>query len=102
MERVKSIEQLQKGNKIVRVQGGNVEFVEFFCPHHHNEQYSVFLNQNWDGLPKFYNPRLESEKWYLFHDTPEEWDEIIGMRMAQLRKEIENIENYRKNEKMKE
>lgn len=96
MERVTSIEQLHKGSKIVRVHRGNVEELEFVCPHPHHEKYSVFLNQNYDGLPKFYNPRIRDEKWYLFHGTCEDWDEIFDMRIAQLRKEIELIEEYRK------
>ncbi len=96
MERVTSIAQLQKGSKMVRVHSGNVEVLEFVCPHPHHEKYSVFLNQNYDGIPKFYNPRLGEEKWYLFHDTFEEWDEIFDMRIVQLEKEIKNIEEYRK------
>lgn len=95
MERVTSIEQLHKGSKIVRVDGGNVEVLEFVCPHPHHDKYSVFLNQNYDGSPKFYNPKLKDEEWYLFHDTFEERDEIFDMRIVQLKRQIEYIEEYR-------
>lgn len=96
MERITSIEQLQKGSKIVSVYTGYVEILEFVCPHPHHEKYSVFLNQNYDGIPKFYNPRLKEEKWYLFHDTFEEWNEIFDMRIAQLKKEIEKINKIKR------
>lgn len=96
MERVIKIEQLHKGSKIVRVNSGNVEILEFVCPHPHHDKFSVFLNQNYDGIPKFYNPKLKDEEWYLFHDTFEEWDEIFDMRIVQLKRQIEYIEEYRK------
>lgn len=96
MKRVTSIEQLQKGSKIVRVNGGTLQTLEFIYVHPHNEKYSVFLDENYDGAPKFYNPRLEEEEWYLFNDTVEDWNEIYDMKIAQLQREIEYIEEYRR------
>ena len=96
MERVICISQLQKGSRLVSVHLYGIEVLEFICLNPHNEQYSVFLNQNYDGVPKFFNARLEVEKWYLFHDTPEEWEAIYNMRIDLIKKEIENIEHRKR------
>ena len=96
MERVSNANQLHSGSKIVRVNpfDGRIERLEYVAPHPHHDKYSLFINDNYDGIPKFYNPRLAEEKWYHFHDTKEEWDELIKMRYAYHKKEIEKIEEY--------
>lgn len=97
MERVYNATQLKVGDKIVRVAPftGSLETLEFIGPHPHNKKYSLFIDGNYDGIPKFYNPRFAEEKWYLFHGTPEEWNEALDMRIAYHEKEIEHIKEYK-------
>lgn len=60
MEKITSISQLKKGDKIwtINTFSGAVDVLEFVCIHPHNEEYSIFLNMNYDGMPKFYNKHI--------------------------------------------
>ena len=60
MEKITKIEQLKAGDKIWTINRftGDVDIMEFVCIHPHNPAYSIFLNENYDGMPKFYNQRL--------------------------------------------
>lgn len=51
MEKITSISQLKKGDKIwtINTFSGMVDILEFLCVHPHNEEYSIFLNENYDG-----------------------------------------------------
>ena len=99
MERVCNAAQLKVGDKIIRVAPltVNLEILEYIGPHPHHKKYSLFIDGNYDGIPKFYNPRFTEEKWYLFHGTPKEWNEALDMEIACHEKEIERIKEYKKN-----
>lgn len=77
-ERVTNVLQLQPQDKIwsIEMLTGRVVIIEFVCVHPHNENYSVFLNDNHDGLPKFYNEKLEKEEWWRYDGSIECWREI--------------------------
>lgn len=80
MKRITSITELKRGNKIVRVNhNGEYEIIEFLSIHPYNEEYSLFLNQNKDGMPKFYNKRLKDEEWYLY-DRKDNFNELKSLK----------------------
>jgi hypothetical protein len=95
MKRITSVTELKKGDKIVRVTHlGEYEIIEFLCIHPYNEEYSLFLNQNKDGMPKFYNGRLKGEEWYLY-DRKNDFNEVIDMRIELLNKHIEKLKTLK-------
>ena len=88
LKRITDISQLKKGDMIFNVSGDVVTIFEFREIHPHNDAYSIMLNSNQDGAPKFYNKRLEEEEWYLYTDeTP--WDEIYQIVIDSLTTSIE-------------
>lgn len=91
MERVTDINVLKKGDKIVRVYGDRVVIREFICIHPHNEKYSLFIDENYDGIPKFYNENLLSEQWYSFNDSKDDWKEIIYKQIEWYNKELNRL-----------
>lgn len=93
MKRITNISQLKAGDKIVRVHGDMVIIMEFICIHPHNEEYSLFMDDNKDGAPKFYNKRLENEEWYLYTGDNAEWNEIYDIKIAWYERQIERIKN---------
>jgi len=80
MERITDIKELKPGQQIwhINQMTGNFEIMEFVCIHPHNEAYSVFLNQNYDGMPKFYNKNLENEAYYPYDGSASCWDNIYN------------------------
>ena len=95
MKRITSVTELKKGDKIVRVTHlGEYEIIEFLCIHPYNEEYSLFLNQNKDGMPKFYNDRLKGEEWYLY-DRKNDFNEVIDMRIELLNRHIEKLKTLK-------
>ena len=70
--------------------------IEFLCIHPYNEEYSLFLNQNKDGMPKFYNKRLKDEEWYLY-DRKDNFNEEIDMRIELLNKHINELKSLKGN-----
>lgn len=89
MERITNVSQLNKGDVIVNVKGDVITVLEFREIHPHNDAYSVMLNSNQDGAPKFYNKRLEAEEWYLY-TSAKQWSEFHQMVIDNLNKEIEH------------
>ena len=77
-KRVTNVLQLQPQDKIWSIDNltGRVVIIEFVCVHPHDEKYSVFLNDTYDGLPKFYNEKLEKEKWWRYDESIECWRDI--------------------------
>lgn len=90
MKRIKNINELKQGDIILKIDLDNLKFMQFLCVHPHNENYSLFLDSNLDGMQKFYNPRIEMEQWYLYSDN--EWKEI---RMKQIEKLQSRIAYYK-------
>ena len=73
--RVNSFSELKEGDKIWSIKRtGEFEILEFVktldAP---VETYSIFLNMNKDGMPKFYKDRLIYEKWYKYDDLETTW-----------------------------
>src|SRR5574344_144179 len=69
MKRITDIHQLNSGDKIWRITDNcNLEIIEFLCIHPHNEEYSLFIDENKDGMPKFYNSILQDPEYYLYED----------------------------------
>ena len=67
MKEITNISQLNKGDKIWRIQNDtHIEIIEFLCIHPYCPEYSLFIDSSKDGMPKFYNKRLETSKWYLY------------------------------------
>lgn len=94
MKRITDITQLKKGDLIVRIQVDSIEELEFVCIHPHSERYSVFLDSNKDGVPKFYNTRLLCEVWYLYHGTDDDWDEIYKIMEKQCISKITDLQKF--------
>lgn len=96
MKRITEISQLTKGDIIVTIVDHKVVKREFVCVHPHNDKYSIFLNETYDGCPKFYNETLKFNEWYLFTNSKEEWKELNAMMVDELKKQIEFYEQRSK------
>lgn len=96
MKRVTEISQLTKGDIIVTIVDHEIVKREFVCVHPHNDKYSIFLNELYDGCPKFYNETLKFNEWYLFTNSKEEWKELNAMMVEKLKKAIEFYEQRSK------
>lgn len=98
MKRIKTISELKPGDIIWRIKN-NIELqeIEFLCIHPHNENYSLFMDMNKDGLPKFYNERLETEVWYLYDDKNSRKD-FLAERIKVLKVRLKNLEIRKKDE----
>lgn len=96
MKRVTEISQLTKGDVIVTIADHKIVKREFLCVHPHNDKYSIFLDEYYDGCKKFYNETLKFNKWYLFTDSKEEWKELNTMMVEEFKKEIDFYERYSK------
>jgi len=90
MKRITDINELKQGDIIVKIDLNNLTFIEFLCIHPRNENYSLFLDSNQDGMAKFYNHRLEIEEWYLYSDNEriEFWNEIRIKQIEKLQSRI--------------
>lgn len=90
MERITDINQLKTGDKIIRFKrSGTYEILEFVCIHPDNDEYSVMLDSNLDGTPKFYNQVLKDAKYYRYTGTMTQWAEIHKILAESLREECE-------------
>lgn len=92
MKRITEISQLTKGDIIVTIVDHKVVKREFVCVHPRNDKYSIFLNETYDGCPKFYNETLKFNEWYLFTNSKEEWKELNAMIVEELKKAIASYE----------
>lgn len=93
MKRITNISQLKPGNKIFTVNhDGSLEILEFREIHPHHNGYSLFLNENKDGMHKFYNKTLEDKEYYLYDDSDECWKFIYKREIAEHKRLIDNIE----------
>ena len=92
MERITNIAELSKGDKIVRINPatGRFEILEYREPHPHNPEYSLFINDTYDGAPKFYNRRLQAEPWYRYSEDA--WPEIHQMEIKWHQSRITSLE----------
>ena len=88
MKRITEISQLTKGDIIVTIVDHKIVKREFVCVHPHNDNYSIFLNELYDGCPKFYNDYLKSKEWYLFTNSKEDLKELNVMMVEELKKSI--------------
>ncbi len=92
MKRITNINQLKPGNKIFTVNhDGSHEILEFREIHPHNDGYSLFLNENNDGMHKFYNKNLEDKEYYLYDDSDECWKFIYKREIAEYNRLIDSI-----------
>lgn len=93
MKRITNISQLKPGNKIFTVNhDGSHEILEFREIHPHHDGYSLFLNENQDGMHKFYNKTLEDKEYYLYDDSDECWKFIYKRRIAEHNRLIDCLE----------
>ena len=93
MKRITNINQLKPGNKIFTVNhDGSHEILEFREIHPHHDVYSLFLNENKDGMHKFYNKTLEDKEYYLYDDSDECWKFIYEREIAEHKRLIGIIE----------
>ena len=93
MKRITNISQLKPGNKIFTVNhDGSHEILEFREIHPHHDGYSLFLNENKDGMHKFYNKTLEDKEYYLYDDSDECWKFIYKREIAEHKRLIDSIE----------
>ena len=95
MKRITNINQLKPGNKIFTVnRDGLLEIMEFREIHPHSDDYSLFLNENKDGMHKFYNKTLENKnrEYYLYDDSDECWKFIYEREIAEHKRLIGSIE----------
>ena len=93
MKRITNINQLKPGNKIFTVnRDGSFEILEFREIHPNNDNYSLFLNENQDGMHKFFNKTLEDREYYLYDDSDECWKFIYEREIAEHKRIIGSIE----------
>ena len=93
MKRITNINQLKPGNKIFTVNhDGLLEILEFREIHPNNDNYSLFLNLNQDGMPKFFNKTLEDREYYLYDNSDECWKFIYEREIAEHKRLISSIE----------
>ena len=95
MKRITNINQLKPGNKIFTVnRDGLLEILEFRELHPHYDGYSLFLNENNDGMHKFFNKTLENKnrEYYLYDDSDECWKFIYEREIAEHKRLIGSIE----------
>lgn len=93
MKRITNIIQLKPGNKIFTVNHyGSLEILEFREIHPHNDNYSLFLNENQDGMQKFFNKTLEDREYYLYDNSYECWKFIYESEIAEHKSLIASIE----------
>lgn len=78
MKRITEISQLTKGDIIVTIVDHKVVKREFVCVHPRNDKYSIFLNETYDGCPKFYNETLKSRK--VWEVDPESIGQYTGLK----------------------
>lgn len=91
MKRVHDISELKEGDSIIRVIAGRLEQLEYIGPLGANSEYSIFLNEYYDGTPKFYNNRLTYENWYLFTNSKDDWIQIYNLMIEFHKNSIENL-----------
>lgn len=98
MERITEIKQLKPGDKIwtINTFSGMVDIIEFVCVHPHNPEYSIFLNGNYDGMPKFYNKHLAEGDYERYDNTDECWNRIHQAEIAWHQRKIGHIEERMK------
>lgn len=93
MKRITNINQLKPGNKIFTVnRDGSLEILEFREIHPNNDNYSLFLNENQDGMHKFFNKTLEDREYYLYDTSDECWKFIYEREIAEHKRLIGGIE----------
>lgn len=93
MKRITNISQLKPGNKIFTVNhDGTTEILEFREIHPHHDGYSLFLNENKDGMHKFYNKTLEEKEYYLYDGSDDCWVFIHKCEIAKHKRLIDIIE----------
>lgn len=93
MKRITNISQLKPGNKIFTVNyNGSLEILEFREIHPNNDNYSLFLNENQDGMHKFFNKALEDREYYLYDNSDECWKFIYEREIAEHKSFISSIE----------
>ena len=93
MKRITNINQLKPGNKIFTVnRDGSLEILEFREIHPNNDNYSLFLNENQDGMSKFFNKTLEDREYYLYDNSDECWKFIYEREIAEHKRLIGSIE----------
>ena len=93
MKRITNINQLKPGNKIFTVnRDGSLEILEFREIHPNNDNYSLFLNENQDGMHKFFNKTLEDREYYLYDNSDECWKFIYEREIAEHKSLISSIE----------
>ena len=93
MKRITNINQLKPGNKIFTVnRDGSLEILEFREIHPNNDNYSLFLNENQDGMHKFFNKTLKGREYYLYDDSDECWKFIYEREIAEHKRLIGSIE----------
>ena len=93
MKRITNINQLKPGNKIFTVNSdGSLEILEFREVHPNNDNYSLFLNENQDGMHKFFNKTLEDREYYLYDTSDECWKFIYEREIAEHKRLIGSIE----------
>lgn len=88
MKRITEISQLTKGDIIVTIVDHKIVKREFVCVHPHNDKYSIFLDELYDGCPKFFNENLRFKNWYLFKNSEEERKELNAMMVEELKNSI--------------
>lgn len=90
MKRIIDISELKPGDIIWRIKNDiDVEAIEFLCIHPHNDAYSLFIDMNKDGMPKFYNKRLQDSKYYLYDKDSEK--DIAKERIRIAEKRLYNL-----------
>lgn len=89
MERLKNINQLQKGDKFYLIDGSEyLKWYEFLCIHPHNSAYILAIEEWTQNAPKLYINDLLSQPYYIG-----EFDSsfVKRERLKVLQKEVQEL-----------
>ena len=88
MKRITSITELKSGDKIICPKWDKLVIRIFVQPLNgivKDSLYSIMLDENYDGVPKFFNENLAMSEWYLWETTADYYE--IRARQCELMEE---------------
>lgn len=97
-KRITKLDELEYGNKIWTIVDGETTPWKIYTyvgrmpitGNLESDFYGVFLNNNFDGVPKFHESKLAERPWFIYEDTHSCWAYIYN-EVAKHYKEQMNI-----------
>lgn len=96
MKQIHSFDELQPGQRIFCVENERLVILKFLCKHPCNDNYALFLDENYEPIKKVYRSVMEENFWFIFEHTDDVWSYIYETKMEYHEKEF-----YRLREKLR-